>query len=114
MQTASEHHRGSTSTIAAAAIRNPAYVLAVLLLGLTASPSRAECGSLAAEVDARCYTNNLQAAVDDAFARRLTGTSRRISAPRMTAADRRPRGLAWLVAVIVIATVAWWVWSSWR
>jgi len=59
-------------------------------------------------------TGPAQAAVDDAFARRLTGTSRRISAPRMTAADRRPRGLAWLVAVIVIATVAWWVWSSWR
>src|SRR6266436_4695811 len=49
-----QHHRHPVSTIAVAAIKNPAAVLAAALLGLTASPSRAECGPLAAEVDARC------------------------------------------------------------
>jgi hypothetical protein len=60
-------HRHSVSAIAVTAIRNPAAILVALLVGLTSLPSRAECGSLAAEVDARCYSDNLQAAVDDAI-----------------------------------------------
>jgi hypothetical protein len=85
MHTSSRHHRGSVSTIPAAAIRNPAAVLAALLLGLTASPSRADCGRLAAEVDARCYTDNLQAAVDDALS-----SDRPLVLPRGTYRITRP------------------------
>src|ERR1700738_622780 len=62
-----QHNRHPVSTIAVAAIKNPAAVLAAALVGLTAFPSHADCGALATEVDARCYTGNLQAAVDDAL-----------------------------------------------
>src|SRR5436190_6057021 len=56
MQTTSQHHRGCVSRIPAAVIGNPAAVLAVLVLGLTASPSRAECNP-AGRIDARCYSD---------------------------------------------------------
>jgi hypothetical protein len=56
VQTTSQHHRGSVATITAAAIRNPAAVLAVLILGLAASPSRAECNPTG-RIDARCYSD---------------------------------------------------------
>ena len=80
-----QHHRHPVSTIAVAAIKNPAAVLAAALLGLTASPSRAECGPLAAEVDARCYSYNLQAAVDDALS-----SDRPLVLPRGTYRITRP------------------------
>jgi len=80
-----QHHRHSVSTRTVAAIRNPAAVLAALLVGLTALPSHAECGSLAAEVDARCYSDNLQAAVDDALS-----SDRPLVLPRGTYRISRP------------------------
>jgi hypothetical protein len=84
MQAASQHRRGYVSRIPITAIRNPA-ALAVLLLGLTASPSRADCGPLPAEVDARCYANNLQAAVDEALS-----SDRPLLLPRGTYRITRP------------------------
>jgi hypothetical protein len=83
MQTQRQRH--SVSTIAVTAITNPAAVLAALLMGLTPLPSRAECGSLATEVDARCYSENLQAAVDDAIS-----TDRPLVLPRGTYRISRP------------------------
>src|SRR5438309_3979840 len=83
MQT--KHHRHPVSTIAVAAIKNPAAVLAATLVGLTALPSHADCGSLAAEVDARCYTDNLQAAVDNALS-----SDRPLVLPRGTYRISRP------------------------
>jgi hypothetical protein len=83
MQTQRQRH--SVSTIAVTAITNPAAVLAALLVGLTPLPSRAECGSLAAEVDARCYPDNLQAAVDDAIS-----SDRPLVLPRGTYRISRP------------------------
>jgi hypothetical protein len=79
------HNRHYGSTKAVTVISNPAAVLAALLVGLTASPSHAECGSLAAEVDARCYTDNLQAAVDDALS-----SDRPLVLPRGTYRISRP------------------------
>ncbi len=79
-----QKHRRCGSTRAVSAIRNPA-VLAALLVGLTASPSQAECGSLATEVDARCYADNLQAAVDDALS-----SDRPLVLPRGTYRISRP------------------------
>jgi hypothetical protein len=80
-----QHHRHFVSTSAAAAIKHPAAVLAALLVGLTALPSHADCGSLATEVDARCYSNNLQAAVDDALS-----SDRPLVLPRGTYRISRP------------------------
>src|SRR6266478_6577420 len=80
-----QHHRHPVSTIAVAAIKNPAAVLAAALLGLTALPSHADCGSLATEVDARCYSDNLQAAVDDALS-----SDRPLVLPRGTYRISRP------------------------
>jgi hypothetical protein len=80
-----QHRRHFVSTSAAAAIKHPAAVLAALLVGLTALPSHADCGSLATEVDARCYSNNLQAAVDDALS-----SDRPLVLPRGTYRISRP------------------------
>src|SRR3984893_9261151 len=85
MQIASQRHRGSISTIPVAAITKPAVVLAVLLLGLTASPSRADCGPLPEAFDARCYLTNLQAAVDEALS-----SDRPLLLPRGTYRITRP------------------------
>src|SRR5438132_1062026 len=79
------HHRHCTSTRAAATIRDLATVLATALVGLTAAPSRADCGPLAAEVDARCYAGNLQGAVDDALS-----SDRPLLLPRGTYRITRP------------------------
>ena len=84
MQARSHHHRG-TGWTTCAAIRKPAAALAVLLLELAASPSRADCGPLAAEVDARCYSDNLQAAVDEALS-----SDRPLLLPRGTYRITRP------------------------
>ena len=80
-----QHHRHPVSTITVAAIKNPAAVLAAALVGLTALPSHADCGALATEVDARCYTDNLQAAVDDALS-----SDRPLVLPRGTYRISRP------------------------
>jgi hypothetical protein len=80
-----QHNRHPVSTIAVAAIKNPAAVLAAALVGLTAFPSHADCGALATEVDARCYTGNLQAAVDDALS-----SDRPLVLPRGTYRISRP------------------------
>src|SRR5207249_4830304 len=79
------HHRHCTSTRAVATIRDLAAVLATALVGLTASPRRADCGPLAAEVDARCYAGNLQGAVDDALS-----SDRPLLLPRGTYRITRP------------------------
>jgi hypothetical protein len=55
------------------------------LVGLTAFSSHADCGSLAAEVDARCYPDNLQAAVDEALS-----SDRPLVLPRGTYRVSRP------------------------
>jgi hypothetical protein len=78
-------HRQSVSADAVTAIRNPAAVLAALLVGLASLPSHADCGSLATEVDARCYTDNLQAAVDEALS-----SDRPLVLPRGTSRISRP------------------------
>src|SRR2546429_1780852 len=80
-----QRNRHPVSTIAVAAIKNPAAVLAAALVGLTALPSHADCGALATEVDARCYTDNLQAAVDDALS-----SDRPLVLPRGTYRISRP------------------------
>ncbi len=80
-----KHHRHSAPTRAVAAIRDPAAILAAALVGLTASPSRADCGPLAAEVDARCYTDNLQGAIDIALS-----SDRPLLLPRGTYRITRP------------------------
>jgi len=67
MKTTSARHSRPKATIAAAATRFPAAILAAILLAFATSPASAECGPAAAEVDARCYPGNLQAAVNAAI-----------------------------------------------
>ena len=66
MQKTAANHPGLGTAIAAAAIRVPAAILAVILLGITASPTHADCNPTG-RVDARCYAD-LQAATAAAIA----------------------------------------------
>jgi hypothetical protein len=68
MQTIAARHSRPEATIAAAAAaaRAPAAILAAILLGITASPTRADCNP-AGRIDASCYSN-LQDATTAAIA----------------------------------------------
>jgi hypothetical protein len=58
----------STSASCSAPKFRRTAALAALVLAFTASPTLADCGADASEVDARCYNGNLQAAVSEALA----------------------------------------------
>ena len=66
MKTTLERHSRPKATIAAAAVRVPAAILAAILLGITASPTRADCNP-ADRINASCYSN-LQEATTAAIA----------------------------------------------
>jgi hypothetical protein len=66
MKTILARHSRPKTTIAAAAARIPAALLAAMLLGITASPTRADCNP-ADRVNASCYSN-LQDATTAAIA----------------------------------------------
>ena len=56
MKTTLTRHSQPKATIAAAATRVPAAILAAILLAITASPTRANCNP-AGRIDASCYAN---------------------------------------------------------
>ncbi len=56
MQTTAVRHTRPDATIAAAATRVSAAIIAAILLGITASPTRADCNP-AGRIDARCYSD---------------------------------------------------------
>lgn len=66
MKTTLVNHSRPEATIAGAAARVPAAILAAILLGITASPARADCNS-ADRINASCYLN-LQDAITAAIA----------------------------------------------
>src|SRR5271169_1093167 len=66
MKSALARHSRPKVTIAAAAARGPAAILAAIMLGITASPARADCNP-AGRIDASCYSN-LQDATTAAIA----------------------------------------------
>ena len=66
MKTVSARHSRLEATIAAAASRVAAIIVATILLGITAIPTRADCNP-ADRIDARCYAD-LQSATAAAIA----------------------------------------------